>query len=1183
MAGNSTRFEDLKPGARLRGLAASSVAEIVQVSRFGADALNVVFRADGRVGERLVYRGEETAFEFVEGGRTYAFDADGALLRLASEAYRVRLAHLFDPYLAVSASQIEALPHQITAVYGEMLPRQPLRFLLADDPGAGKTVMAGLLIKELLIRGDLERCLIVAPGSLVEQWQEEMAEKFALGFDLLTRDQIEASLTGNPFVERNRLILRLDMAARSDELKAKLEAAPEWDLVICDEAHRMAASYFGGEVKETQRHRLGKLLGTRTRNLLLMSATPHNGKEADFQLFMGLLDADRFEGRFREGVHKADVSDMMRRLTKEELYRFDGTKLFPERCAYTASYALSEDEADLYQAVTTYVREEMNRADRSGDGGRRNSVGFALQILQRRLASSPAAIHRSLERRRKRLEERLREERLMRDGGGPLSAAPVLPAYDPDDFDEAPGEEFEAAEEQIVDSATAAQTLAELEAEIAILSDLEARALRLKLSGRDTKWRELEAILDDPIMLDSATGLRRKILIFTEPKDTLDYLAQKIAARIGDPAAVVTIHGGVAREARRAAIAAFNSDPLVRVMIANDAAGEGVNLQRGAHLMVNYDLPWNPNRLEQRFGRIHRIGQTEVCHLWNLCAANTREGEVYRRLLEKLEEARAALGGKVYDVLGELFEGQALRTLLVDAIRYGDRPDVKAELFRKVDGAVDVATIETLVAERKLTSEGLDPSAVTAIREEMERAQARRLQPHFIGSFFREAFTTLGGRIAEREKGRFEITRVPGVLKERDRLIGRGDPVLDRYARVTFEKSLIAGQPQAELMAPGHPLLDAVVDLILERFQPLLEQGGVLVDETDEGETPRLLVYLEHAIRDGRASRTGEPRIISQRLQFIHLKEDGGAIDAGSAPYLDYRPITSEERVVLADVVQASWLSDRVEERALGYAVATLVPEHLAEVKRRRISEIDKVEREVRARLTREINYWDARASRLREEERAGKEQRINAQNAEATAQRMVDRLHKRQAELERERQISAMAPVLKGAALVIPRGLLAVRTAPPQPSHPPQFSEDPHARAVIEKLAMDAVMEHERAAGNDPRDVSAEKKGWDIESRDARTGHLRFIEVKGRHSQARDVIITKNEILASLNAPDAFHLALVLVEDGYAQQPVYVQRFFRRELGFAETAVVFNIADLLSLTQGPLQRSDSQMETGVA
>ena len=315
-----------------------------------------------------------------------------------------------------------------------------------------------------------------------------------------------------------------------------------------------------------------------------------------------------------------------------------------------------------------------------------------------------------------------------------------------------------------------------------------------------------------------------------------------------------------------------------------------------------------------------------------------------------------------------------------------------------------------------------------------------------------------------------------GVLKERDRLIRRGDPVLDRYARVTFEKPLIAGQPQAELLAPGHPLLDAVVDLVLERFQPLLGQGAVLVDETDESLKPRLLVYLEHAIRDGRIGRTGEPRVISQRLQFIYLKEDGSAVDGGSAPYLDCRPIKAEERSAIAEVIAAPWLSQRVEDRALGYAVASLVPDHLAEVKRRRLAEIDKVEREVRARLTREINYWDARAARLREEERAGKEQRINASNAEATAQRMVERLHKRQSELDRERQITALPPVLKGAALVIPHGLVQSLVPSAEAGGAPGLAEDPASRAETERLAMEAVMAYERALGNLPRDVSAEK-----------------------------------------------------------------------------------------------------------
>src|ERR1700675_4151724 len=594
----------------------------------------------------------------------------------------------------------------------------------------------------------------------------------------------------------------------------------------------------------------------------------------------------------------------MRRLTKEELRKFDGAPLFPERKAYTIQYQLSDLEAQLYAAVTQYVRNEMRNLNNLGDGKRKNNVGFALQILHRRLASSPAAIYRSLRRRRERLEARVAEERIIARGGR-LQKPEQLPSLFDDeedrDLDEAGGAELEEAEQQIADRATAAQTIPELEAELVVLRELEKLADQLRKSGQDAKWRQLGEILDKPPMVDEATGQRRKLLIFPEPRDPLEYLADKIRQRIGKSEAVAIIHGGVPRDVRKANIAAFNDDPEVRILVANDAAGEGVNLQRGAHLMVNYDLPWNPNRLEQRFGRIHRIGQTEVCHLWNLCAANTREGEVYRRLLEKLEEARAALGGKVYDVLGELFEGQALRDLLVDAIRYGDRPEKKAELFRKVDGAVDVDAIEKLVAERKLTSEGMDPHAVSEIREQMERAQARRLQPHFIGAFFREAFTMLGGRIAEREKGRFEILRVPSILKERDRLIGRTDPVLDRYARITFEKNLVIGQPQAELVAPGHPLLEAAVDVVLERFQPLLGQGSVLVDEADEGVEPRLLVYLEHAIRDGRTVRSGEPRVISQRLQFTHLKEDGSAVDGGSAPYLDYRPATAEEKALIAD------------------------------------------------------------------------------------------------------------------------------------------------------------------------------------------------------------------------------------------------------------------------------------------
>ena len=1170
------KLESIVPGSRLAGVHGDSPVEVVATRAYGPDAVEVTWKGPDGLGERILYRDDEPRLREVSPGRRYAFDGDGHDFRLASEALRIRLAHLFDPYVAVNASQIEPLPHQLTAVYSAMLDRQPLRFLLADDPGAGKTVMAGLLIKELLIRGSLERCLIVAPGSLVEQWQDELKDKFDLTFDIMSREQAETSVTGNPFADRPRLIARLDMLARNDELKAKLEAAPEWDLVVCDEAHRMSASFFGQEVKYTRRFQLGALAGRCARHFLLMTATPHNGKEEDFQLFMGLLDADRFEGRFREGVHKVDPSDMMRRLTKEELFRFDGSPLFPERRAYTVSYRLSPRERELYEAVTRYVREEMNRADRLAEDGskRRNNVGFALQILQRRLASSPAAIHESLKRRLARLERRLEEEKLGRASPAPagrLAQAESEPALDDDDLEEASGEEVEAHEERLLDRATAAQTITELDAEIAELRRLERTADSLRRSGEDTKWLELDRILDDPLVHGPGRDTRRKIVVFTEARDTLEYLAGRIRDRTGEAESVAVIHGGVPRDRRRATIAAFNDDPAVRFLLANDAAGEGVNLQRGAHLMVNYDLPWNPNRLEQRFGRIHRIGQTEVCHLWNLVASETREGAVYRRLLEKLETARQTLGGKVYDVLGELFEARSLRELFMEAIRYGDRPDVRDRLFRAIDGAVDIDNINGLVARNKLTREGLDPSAVRGVREEMERAAARRLQPHHIRSFFEAAFADAGGVLRQREKGRLEVTRVPPILRDRDRLIGRADPVLPRYRRICFDKEHVPGQPQAALVAPGHPLLDSLLDLTLERYRDLLARGAVLVDEADRHDGPRVLLILRHAVRDGRTTRHGRPQSISERLQFVWLDEAGRAVDGGPAPYLDCRAADDGEGGRIADVMEAPWLKEPLEERARTLAVTDIVPRHLAEVKERRLAELDRIEAAVKDRMRREIVHLQHRALEIETEERAGKKPRLNSENVRRQAEALTGRLELRLADIARQRDIAPLPPEICGAALVVPAGLLASENTDEEPLVDATNTVDALSRAEVEAKAMGAVMERERSLGRDPRDVSAEDRGYDIESTEKSTGRLRFIEVKGRRADARAITITRNEMLAAFNAADSFILAVVFVEGGSILEPLYVPNpapIFGPEPGFNEVSRAISAEAIKTVAQ---------------
>ncbi len=1187
-------LEELQPGANVLGILPDSLVTVVNVTWHGSEALTLVYRApDGRVADEILYRHDEQRLKIVETGRPWSFDGDGALFRLVSEAHRIRLAHLFDPVLAVHTSLVDPLPHQITAVYEAMLPRQPLRFLLADDPGAGKTIMAGLLIKELIARGDVKRCLIVCPGSLVEQWQDELHRRFHLPFEILTNDKLESARTGNWFLENDLAIARLDKLSRNEDVQQML-SAPEcrYDLIVCDEAHKLSATFFGGEVKYTKRYKLGQLLSGLTRHFLLMTATPHNGKEEDFQLFLALLDGDRFEGKFRDGVHQVEVSDLMRRMVKENLLKFDGRPLFPERIAYTVPYKLSDAEARLYKEVTEYVREEFNRAEALQNDKRAGTVGFALTILQRRLASSPEAIYQSLRRRRERLEKRLTELELLGRGGtvpALLTAGPVLDAEDIEDLDEAPEDEVEAAEAKILDQATAAATVTELKIEIATLTHLQSLAAQVRRSDQDTKWRELAHLLgeifspgahlegvggpgtsDDTTTPRPVSSPRQKLVLFTEHRDTLSYLERQIATLLGRSEAVVQIHGGLGREERRKAQESFLHDPEVQVLLATDAAGEGINLQR-AHLMVNYDLPWNPNRLEQRFGRIHRIGQTEVCHLWNLVAQETREGDVYRRLLEKLEEARKALGGKVFDVLGKLqFDGKPLRDLLIEAIRYGDLPEVQARLNQAVEHGVDRPYLESLIEERALANDAMDSTRVARVREEMERAEARRLQPHYVEDFFLEAFGRLGGTIRQREPHRYQLTHVPAPVRNRDREIGGGDPVLSRYERVVFEKDLIAphGVPLAAFVCPGHPLLDATLDLTLERHRDLLKRGTVLVDDRDPGITPRVLLTLEHAIQDANTLPSGGRRIISQKVLYVEMSADGTTRDLHYAPYLDYRPLTELEPNIaeVLDRAELGWITREIEQTAQNHAIAHIVPEHIAEVRGRRIAWIDKTRSAVKDRLTKEITYWDHRAEQLKLQEQAGKAgARLNSQEARRRADDLQTRLQRRLAELEREAQISALPPVVLGGLVVVPIGLIAKMAGKPLPD-----SARPTDTQVSAARARAAVMDIELRLGFAPTDRELDKLGYDIESKVPGTGKLRFIEVKGRVSGADTLTVTKNEILFSLNMPDDFILAIVEFIDGGRHKVRYLRKPFLREPDFNATSVNYNLGKLLERAGEP-------------
>lgn len=1176
-------LEDLKSGLSVVGLEPATVTTIAAVVPIGDGAVQVFYRTpDGVTKERLLGRADETNLSIATVERPWSFDGDGAAFQLTCEAKRFDLAFLFDPMMAVHTSNVEPLPHQITAVYESMLPRTPLRFVLADDPGAGKTIMAGLYIRELIMRADAKRILIVAPGSLVEQWRDELSEKFGLDFHVYSPGLDQASPSGNAFEDFNQIIVRLDQMARGEEetpkgrtpspLQSKLLDAG-WDLVVFDEAHKLAAHYFGSKLEKTGRFRFAERIGAKTRHLLLMTATPHNGKEEDFQLFLSLLDSDRFYGKFRDGVHKVDASDLMRRMVKEEMVKFDNTPLFHERKAYTVNYTLSELEAALYEAVTNYVKTEMGKAD-DLQGSRKGSVGFALTALQRRLASSPEAIFQSLRRRKERLQNRVRDEKLGMRGRQALAGTTIEV---PDDDDDLNADEQEHLEEQLIDDATAASTVSELEAEIIILQGLEDRARAVIASGRDRKWDELSRILQNSPELRDESGRHRKLIIFSEHRDTLNYLRTKIAGVLGNEDAIVTIHGGTHRDERRGIQAAFRSDPDIRVLVATDAAGEGVNLQN-ANLMVNYDLPWNPNRLEQRFGRIHRIGQTQVCHLWNLVANETREGEVYHRLLKKLEIESEALKGRVFDILGEVFEDISLKDLLMEAIRFGERPEIRDRLNRKIDSALDHDHLRSLLNRNALAQETMSAERLYAVKEEMEKAEARRLQPFFVRSFFLKAFDQLGGSIYPRELGRFEITHVPTSIRERDRRItGRNrreqEPVLRRYERVCFEKEAMrptvkAGLVPAVLMHPGHPLMLSITDILLEQNANLLRRGSLLLDPADEGTEPWLLFLLTHEVK------SGDGVVLSKRMQFVRVDPDGKTSFAGWAPHLDLEPIPASERALLSDIMDAPWIHADQEQRAVALAASTLVPEHYREVSERRITHVDKTLRAVYERLNKEIAFWSDRWIKLKDDLEAGKDVRMNVENARRTVTDLEGRLENRRRELQDMRHIVNGTPVVLGGALVIPAGLMAkLRGDEAVDPVAATFAADPAARSRIEQLAMNAVRAVEEAHGCTVTDVSREKCGWDLTSQPQANGLViplpRHIEVKGRIKGASTVTITRNEMLYAFNQGEKFVLAIVLVNENESTEgPYYIQCPFDQEPGWGVSSVNFDLAALLARAQ---------------
>ncbi len=1166
------KLEDLRAGVVVMGLASSGCAKVLHSEQVSSDSFRVTYEHASGLVKRLVFRSEEVALEVLVREPSWDLAAgrpSGSLFRLVTEALRIRNAHHFDRFLALQTSAIEPLPHQITAVYEDMLHRQPLRYLLADDPGSGKTIMSGMYIKELLARSDCRRCLIVAPGNLVEQWHEELWEKFKLDFELLTSDFLNKSHAANPFNAHNHAIVRLDVLARSKgKLRENFENADDWDLIICDEAHRMSAKFHGEKLDKTKRYQLGEELSMKTRNLLFLTATPHSGKPEDFRLFMALLGADVLKARSRTGVAGIDTKNLIRRLTKEDLRRFDGTPLFPARHAKTVAFELSPEEQCLYDAVTKYVRYESNLAEYSTSDDRvrrRLNVNFALQILQRRLASSPNAIYQSLRRKRMRLEERLAE--LQNDPQAIesrlLSEDEILDIYD------LPESEIEKTEAEISESVTSDNSDEHLQHEVIELRKLENKAQKVLGSQKDTKWLELKRVLDEERKTDE-TGNRPKLIIFTEARETLDYLADRVKSVPQHSAHLEVIHGGIPQHKRREIMNRFLYDRDHTILIATDATGEGVNLQ-SCHLMVNYDLPWNPNRIEQRFGRIHRIGQTIECHLWNLVAKGTREGDVCFRLLEKLEQMRIELHGQVYDVLGELLDGESLKDLLWDAIQHADDSNM-AEYIARIDEKVNIKRFTELIERNRLTDDVLHKAHIEAIHANIRLASIQALQPHYIQSFFEFAFVQLGGKfnLRSNEKGRYSI-KVPEGIRQASLPNDAVGQVQGSYYRICFDKQYIdpshGDRFKAEFICPGHPLLDATVSETIKTHSNVLAKPAIMIDDTDEFDSVQVVYLLELIFNDGRYDSNNNQQVIEKLLKFVRIEKDGNVHAAGFAPHLNFRCATDKDLDAAGAVLDEKWLNPSLDNIVQAYAAENVAQEHLDTITQRQHRFVENKWRIMSERLNAEIRECHDKEHELKKRELAGNKSK---QSLEAVEKRRIDcqdRLHNLEEELDKERHITVADPKMLCRMIVIPRKLLCFQTEQDQRDR--DYGLD--ANVLSSTAAIDAVIETETRLGRKPKSVLGQMLGYDVISSCPKTRQTKYIKVASINDETQTIAAVRTEILASLNLKQDYILAIVRTGQGNGTSTEYAEMPFGQKLPPFETAVKrFPVKTLLNKASKP-------------
>ena len=1080
----------VQSGQVLSGSLFSEPMRVETVSANGPDfwELGLVGHTSGRFRRVWLTAEQLRTLAIVSAGPSY--DGDGALLRLGLQAHSLGIAYEFDPYFALSMARVDPLPHQLEAVYEYLLKLPSVRFLLADDAGAGKTIMAGLLIRELKLRGLAERIAIVCPANLTFQWQRELREKFEETFFVLKGGDIRNQFGANEWQERNQVITSLDLAKRNDVLPGLKQA--RWDLVIVDEAHRMSAR---DESHKSQRYQLGEILRDSSDHILLLTATPHKGDPQNFTLFLQLLDQDAY----------ADVKSISRameqrrapfylRRTKEAMVYFperqpDGewtaAPVFTRRITHTAGFDIAGTELDLYHTVSRFIKRQSARAAEQGDTARARAVGFLMALYQRRLASSARAIRRSLENRAQRMENNLKNAQTL---------AATAPANLPDleDFEEM--EENDRVHlENLLDAVTMADRADEIRSEIEELKGFAVQAQAVADAGGEAKLSRLREILQEQGFFDSP---EQRLLIFTEFKDTLDYLVEQLNSwgfRVGQ------IHGGMHTGSRdepgtRLYVEQQFREGNIQALVATEAAGEGINLQF-CHILFNYDIPWNPNRLEQRMGRIHRYGQSHDCLIFNFVAANTIEGKVLQRLLDKIQEIRDALDDDaVFNVVGEVLPAAQVERVFRDyyAGRLGN-DDLEDRLLRDIDETRFREICQT--ALEGLATRRLD---LDLLVEQRARAQERRVMPETIARFISDSAlrARLPLRPARNLPHTFEAGRTPPALH---RYAPGSGGIAASYGRITTHRDT-AQEHSLEWVMPGHPLFEALRRHSLSLGQKAFASGACF-HSLQHQEPARLDFYRAQAV-DG----TGQA--IHERLFVIELAE--GVEPRLVGPELLGNLTTAAPPAVLPAVAELPEADGWLHEQALRPFLEAARAERVAEVQR--ISEhVELSLTELLAKADVEVGH----ASVAKEQGITGAEGRLAQANNRHDELR--SRRQRRRDELEHQSSVTLQGVERMTTVLVLPH---PEREAPEIGNLRPS--------AATEMTAMRVVMDYEAARGCQVYDVHEQNLGYDVTSLDLKSGELRLIEVKGLAAASGDILLTPNERRVAEDRRDCYWLYVV-------------------------------------------------------